>query len=62
MQQNEYDAYDDRSETFFNKMDDHIQNLVKGIEKKLDSVMKEREQAVKIIEDIVKQNYNSQYQ
>jgi hypothetical protein len=43
-------------------MDDHIQNLVKGIEKKLDSVMKEREQAVKIIEDIVKQNYNSQYQ
>jgi hypothetical protein len=42
-------------------MDDQIGSLAKNIEKKLGSVMKEREQAVKIIEDIVNETYNKQH-
>jgi predicted nucleotidyltransferase len=43
-------------------METQIENLVKNIEKKLQSVMKEREQAIKIIEDIVNETYNRHHQ
>ena len=54
----DYELQDERSEQFFAKMDGQIENLVKNIDKKLQSVMKERESAIKIIEDMVKENYN----
>lgn len=36
-----------------------MENLVKSIEKKLDSVKKEREMAISIIENVVKETYNN---
>jgi hypothetical protein len=50
---------DEVTEQFFDLIDDQLNNLAKEIEKKLDSVRKEREQVISIIEEIIKKTYNS---
>lgn len=49
---------DEKIEQFFDSLDWQIIKNLKEIEGKLDSVRKEREGAITIIEDIVKQSYN----
>lgn len=44
----------DFKEQFFDKLEQQIIGMVKSIENKLDSVRKERETAISIIEGIVK--------
>jgi DNA polymerase sigma len=50
---------DEVTEQFFDLIDEQLNNLTKEIEKKLESVRKEREQVISIIEEIIKKTYNS---
>lgn len=54
---------DEKVEKFFQNFDWQIIQLVKEVERKIDSVRKEREGVISIIGEIVKQSYNgySQY-
>jgi len=52
--------HDDISESYYDMLDIQMKKLVKEIERKLDSVRKEREIAISIIESIVKETYFSQ--
>jgi hypothetical protein len=49
---------DEKIEQFFDSIDWQIIKLMKEVERKLDSVRKEREGAISIIEELVKKSYN----
>ncbi len=50
----------EKSEAYYELLDQQMQKMVKEIERKLDSVRKERQTAIDIIESIVKETYNQQ--
>jgi DNA polymerase sigma len=49
---------DEVMESYFGILEDQMIKLVKDVEKKLDSVRKERESAISIIESLIKKTYN----
>lgn len=49
----------EESESYYSMLDKQMHSMVKEIERKLDSVRKERENAINVIESIVKETYKT---